>query len=150
MNRPLCIHLRSTQTGEGIRSQRHTQTPNQQLPLTGQKTLTLVFKQMCTVFPSTVTEMILPSLKFTHSSPNMSLKTDSRQFIKSLATIYPRNFISIKIFMLLHYKNVLWIYSVTYCNMTSSRVWKTSMSIVLLWVSITAHKAESRSLALTR
>lgn len=45
--------------------------------------------------------------------------------------------------MLLHYKNVLWIYSVTYCNMTSSRVWKTSMSIVLLWVSITAHKAES-------
>lgn len=48
------------------------------LGATGWKLLTLVSKQMWAVLPSTVTETLLPPLKSTQSSPNMSLKTEAK------------------------------------------------------------------------
>lgn len=45
--------------------------------------LTCVSKQMRMVFPSTVTEMFLSSLKSTLSSPNMSLSAADKLLLES-------------------------------------------------------------------
>lgn len=50
--------------------------------------LTLVSKHIWIIFPSTVTQMFLSSLKSTHSSPNMSLKTERPNITRAVVTVY--------------------------------------------------------------
>lgn len=117
------------------------------LSLIDWKILTLVSKQMWTVFPSTVTEMFLPSLKSTNSSPNMSLKTD-RQTERGQRIYYSKP-VKHTDPCLQHHKCKYTVdiksLCITHCNMTSSRVWKTSMSIMALWVSMTVNETPIQS-----
>lgn len=102
--------------------------------------LTRVSKQMWIVFPSTVTEMFFSSLKSTLSSPNMSLSADrEKQTYRDSQAACSVLHCSQQI---LHRLGL----SVTHCSMTPSRVWKTSMSMTVVWHSITGDANKSDEL----
>lgn len=94
--------------------------------------LTRVSKQMRIVFPSTVTEMFLSSLKSTLSSPNMSLSAADRSRLTVNLEHPVMFYIAVN-----RYSTQCLDLSVTHCSMTPSLVWKTSMSMTVDWHSIT-------------